>query len=58
MAFAIVVFVVALGVIATERVDRTNVALLGATLLLLRGHLTQEEASRRSTSTRSACSSG
>ena len=44
MAFAIIVFVVALGVIATERVDRTNVALLGATLLLLAGILTQEEA--------------
>lgn len=44
MAFSIIVFVVALGVIASERVDRTNVALLGATLLLLAGILTQEQA--------------
>jgi Na+/H+ antiporter NhaD/arsenite permease-like protein len=44
MAFSIIVFVVALGIIASERVDRTNVALLGATLLLLAGVLTQEEA--------------
>jgi Na+/H+ antiporter NhaD/arsenite permease-like protein len=44
MAFSIIVFVVALGIIASERIDRTNVALLGATLLLLAGVLTQEEA--------------
>jgi Na+/H+ antiporter NhaD/arsenite permease-like protein len=44
VAFSIIVFVVALGVIASERVDRTNVALLGATLLLLAGILTQEQA--------------
>jgi Na+/H+ antiporter NhaD/arsenite permease-like protein len=44
MAFSIIVFVVALGIIASERIDRTNVALLGATLLLLTGVLTQEEA--------------
>jgi Na+/H+ antiporter NhaD/arsenite permease-like protein len=44
MAFSIIVFVVALGIIASERIDRTNVALLGATLLLLAGILTQEEA--------------
>jgi Na+/H+ antiporter NhaD/arsenite permease-like protein len=44
MAFSIIVFVVALGIIASERVDRTNVALLGATILLLAGVLTQEEA--------------
>jgi len=44
MAFSIIVFVVALGIIASERIDRTNVALLGATLLLLAGILNQEEA--------------
>jgi Na+/H+ antiporter NhaD/arsenite permease-like protein len=44
MAFSIIVFVVALGIIASERIDRTNVALLGATLLLLAGVLTKLEA--------------
>lgn len=44
MAFAAVLFLVALAVIASERVDRTKVALLGATLMLLGGVLTQEEA--------------
>jgi Na+/H+ antiporter NhaD/arsenite permease-like protein len=44
MAFAVAVFVVALGVIATERLDRTKVALLGATLLLLAQTLEQEQA--------------
>jgi ribose/xylose/arabinose/galactoside ABC-type transport system permease subunit len=36
MVFAIALFAAALAVIATERVDRTKVALLGAVLLLLR----------------------
>jgi Na+/H+ antiporter NhaD/arsenite permease-like protein len=44
MAFAIAVFVVALAVIASERVDRTKVALLGATLVVLAGTLDQEQA--------------
>jgi len=44
VAFAIIVFVVALAVIASERVDRTVVALLGATLVVLAGTLDQHEA--------------
>src|ERR687896_220732 len=44
MAFAVAVFVVALAVIASERVDRTKVALLGATLVVLAGTLDQEQA--------------
>ncbi len=44
MTVAIVLFAVALGVIATERVDRTKVALLGAALVLLTGTLDQEHA--------------
>ena len=44
MAFAIAVFVVALALIASERVDRTKVALLGATLVVLAGTLDQEQA--------------
>ena len=35
MALAVVIFVAALGVIATERIDRTKVALIGACLVLL-----------------------
>ena len=44
MAFAIAVFVVALALIASERIDRTKVALLGATLVVLAGTLDQEQA--------------
>jgi Na+/H+ antiporter NhaD/arsenite permease-like protein len=44
MVFAIAVFVVALGLIASERVDRTKVALLGATIVVLAGTLDQEQA--------------
>jgi Na+/H+ antiporter NhaD/arsenite permease-like protein len=44
VAFAIAVFVVALALIASERVDRTKVALLGATLVVLAGTLDQEQA--------------
>jgi len=44
VAFAITVFVVALALIASERVDRTKVALLGATLVVLAGTIDQEEA--------------
>jgi Na+/H+ antiporter NhaD/arsenite permease-like protein len=35
MAFAVAIFVAALGVIASERLDRTKVALIGACLVLL-----------------------
>jgi len=44
MIFAIVAFVVALGLIASERVDRTKVALLGAVVLLLTQTIDQETA--------------
>ena len=44
MAFAVVLFAAALAVIATERVDRTKVALLGAVLLLLTQTIDQESA--------------
>jgi Na+/H+ antiporter NhaD/arsenite permease-like protein len=44
VAFAIAVFVVALALIASERIDRTKVALLGATLIVLAGTLDQEQA--------------
>ncbi len=44
MAFAIAVFIVALALIASERVDRTKIALLGATLVVLAGTLDQEQA--------------
>ena len=44
MVFAIAVFVVALALIASERVDRTKIALLGATLVVLAGTLDQEQA--------------
>ena len=42
--FAAVVFLAALALIASERVDRTKVALLGATLVVLAGTLDQEQA--------------
>lgn len=44
MTVAIAVFVGALGVIASERVDRTKIALLGAMLMLLTQTLDQEHA--------------
>jgi Na+/H+ antiporter NhaD/arsenite permease-like protein len=44
MAVAIAIFVVALAVIASERVDRTKVALLGATLIVLTQTIDQEHA--------------
>ena len=44
MAFAVAVFVLALALIASERVDRTKIALLGATLVVLAGTLDQEQA--------------
>ena len=44
MAFAVGTFVVALALIASERVDRTKVALLGATLVVLVGTLDQDQA--------------
>jgi Na+/H+ antiporter NhaD/arsenite permease-like protein len=44
LALAIVIFAVALGVIATERVDRTKVALLGAVLVLITQTIDQERA--------------
>ncbi len=44
MIFAIVLFVVALAIIATERVDRTKVALAGAVVALLSQTIDQEAA--------------
>jgi len=44
MAFAVVLFAAALAVIASERVDRTKVALLGAVLLLLTQTIEQHAA--------------
>jgi Na+/H+ antiporter NhaD/arsenite permease-like protein len=44
MAVAVGVFVVALALIASERVDRTKVALLGATVVVLAQTLDQEHA--------------
>jgi len=44
MLVAIAMFVVALAVIASERVDRTKVALLGATLIVLTQTIDQEHA--------------
>ena len=44
MAFAVAAFVVALGVIASERVDRTKVALAAMVAVLLTGTIGQEEA--------------
>jgi Na+/H+ antiporter NhaD/arsenite permease-like protein len=41
---AVAIFAVALGLIASERVDRTKVALLGASLMLLTQTLDQEQA--------------
>ena len=44
MAFAIAVFLIALAAIATEKVHRTKIALLGAALVVLSGTLDQEGA--------------
>ena len=44
MTAAVGIFAVALGLIASERVDRTKVALLGASLILLTQTLDQEQA--------------
>jgi Na+/H+ antiporter NhaD/arsenite permease-like protein len=44
MTLAILIFVAALAVIASERVDRTKVALLGATLIVLTQTIDQEHA--------------
>ncbi len=44
MAVAIAIFVAALAVIATERVDRTKVALIGASLVVISQTIDQEEA--------------
>ena len=44
MAIAVIIFVVALAVIASDRVDRTKVALLGATLVVLTQTIDQEDA--------------
>ena len=44
MALAVIIFVLALALIATERVDRTKVALLGAVLVLLTQTIDQERA--------------
>src|SRR3954469_12402814 len=44
MVFAVGVFVLAIGLIASERVDRTKIALLGATVVVLAGTLSQEQA--------------
>src|SRR5918998_5384434 len=44
MAVAVGIFVAALVVIATERIDRTKVALIGATLVLLTQTIDQEVA--------------
>ena len=44
MALAVVVFLVALAIIATERVHRTQVALIGAALVVVTGVIDQEQA--------------
>jgi Na+/H+ antiporter NhaD/arsenite permease-like protein len=44
MAFAVVIFAAALAVIASDRVDRTKVALVGAVLVLLTQTIEQEAA--------------
>jgi Na+/H+ antiporter NhaD/arsenite permease-like protein len=44
MAVAIAIFVGALGLIASERFDRTKIALLGAVLMLLTQTIDQEHA--------------
>ncbi len=44
MAFAVIVFLVALAVIASERVHRTQVALIGAAIVVVVGVIEQEQA--------------
>ncbi|MBA3370669.1 MAG: ArsB/NhaD family transporter [Thermoleophilaceae bacterium] len=44
MAFAVIVFLVALAVIASERVHRTQVALIGAATVVVAGVIEQEQA--------------
>ncbi|MDQ3934310.1 MAG: ArsB/NhaD family transporter [Actinomycetota bacterium] len=44
MAFAVAVFVLALVALATERIDRTKVALVGASLIVISQTIEQEEA--------------
>ena len=44
MALAVAIFAVALGAIASERIDRTKVALLGAGLMVVTHTLEQEQA--------------
>jgi Na+/H+ antiporter NhaD/arsenite permease-like protein len=44
VTFAVLVFGIALAAIASERVDRTKVALLGAALVVVSGTIDQEEA--------------
>ncbi|MBA2505708.1 MAG: ArsB/NhaD family transporter [Thermoleophilaceae bacterium] len=44
MAFAVIVFLVALAVIASERVHRTKTALIGAALVVVAGAIDQEHA--------------
>ena len=44
MTLAIGLFAIALALIASERVDRTKVALMGATLMLLTQTIDQEQA--------------
>jgi Na+/H+ antiporter NhaD/arsenite permease-like protein len=44
MAFAVILFAAALALIASERVDRTKVALAGATLVVLTATIDQEHA--------------
>jgi Na+/H+ antiporter NhaD/arsenite permease-like protein len=44
VTFAVIVFVVCLAIIASERVDRTKVALMGAAIVVLSGTIEQEVA--------------
>ncbi len=44
MALAVGIFLVALALIASERIDRTKVALAGAILMLLSQTIEQEQA--------------
>ena len=58
MAVAVVLFAAALAVIASERVHRTKVALLGAVVLLLTQTIEQHAAIEAMTGTRSGCLPG
>ena len=55
MVAAIAVFAGALALIASERVDRTKVALAAMAVVLVTGTIAQEAAIEASTGTRSAC---